>query len=174
MQGQRDNFKLAHRDLYRTMTDDILSNKPNPTFYRSERLSEPDNPNEILRALKRYDKVLDFDRYRSLPEECKGEYLKILYRNLKSGFIDLKPDNFNYYFNKKDNMKELRSYLDEFIKRGAVEFMNVCKPVTEMFMTEFSWGFENKERVIMFLNAYKGNLEDFGELYQDIKNEYQI
>ena len=71
-------------------------------------------------------------------------------------------------------MKELRSYLDEFIKRGAVEFMNVCKPVTEMFMTEFSWGFENKERVIMFLNAYKGNLEDFGELYQDIKNEYQI
>lgn len=172
-QGERDNFKLAHHDLFRNLTDDLLDNKPYPTSFKSgEYASKPDDPQEVISALKRYGMVLPHNCFFSLPDNLKSIYLKILYRNIKNGLISLDP-TYGYYPSRKNDKGALQEYVRDIIKMGAVDFMNIDDDITDSILNKLAWGFEDRDNVIRFLNAYQGDITKFDD-YNEIKQEYNL
>lgn len=174
VQGTRDNFRLAHNDLYRTMTDDVLDNKASTSHFRDGKYgTEKDNPEELMKALRRYDMILDHSKFSSLPEEYKSEYLKVMYRNIKNGYISLDPSH-GYYPGRKDNLRTIKEYVKDFVRYQAYYFMNINPSITQGILNELSWGYGIKKEVaINFVKSYNGDLsKDFPEDYEEVKEEF--
>lgn len=151
VRNPRDEFKIRYNDISRTAIDDILDNKTSP---RSMYDKSPD----ILKYLKRYPMVLKASLYISLPESIKPLYLKILYRNIKNGYININ-DNFSLY--NTYGIKELcdKSYISDIIKYNLTNFVNIDIAITKAIFSELSYTFlYDKQTFLNFLNAYTGDM----------------
>lgn len=171
--GPRDEFKLRYYgELDRTMTDDALSRKDSTSYYRDGKYgSAKEDPEQLLKALKRYPYVLEPSKFWSLPNEIKPKYLSMLYNNIRTGYVT--ASRFSDTPIKRLMDKE---YIKNIILYKAVKFINLDPKLTEALLHEFSWGFTvDKETVLMFLNAYQGNIaQDYPEDWEEIKSEYSL
>ena len=148
MRNRKQIFKLNESDL---KNDDILDNKTSP---RSMYGQSPD----ILKYLKRYPMALKASLYISLPESIKPLYLKILYRNIKNGYININ-DNFSLY--NTYGIKELcdKSYISDIIKYNLTNFVNLDIAITKAIFSELSYTLlYDKQTFLNFLNAYTGDM----------------
>lgn len=170
--GPRDEFKIRHGNIVRTMYDDVLDQSDNPTHYRKDgSLGQNDNPSDIIKALKRYPYILPKYRYFSLPNELKPVYLDVLYRNLRTGYINM---NGSYYG--ASTIKELTEdvYLDDIFKYKKFKFINLSPTLTRAIVMSLSWRYNlDKNTALGFINTYQGNLaKDYPEDWEFIKDEY--
>ena len=153
VKNPRDEFKVRNYDLLRTMTDDLNDAETSPNYFNDKTA-----PNEVLSSLKRYPMVLASSKYWSLPSEIKPTYLKLLYNNIKKGYVNL-HDAYSHY--STYGIKELcdRAYIQDIIKYGLVQYVNVDESVTRAIFSELTHAYSyDKETFEKFLNAYQGDM----------------
>lgn len=170
VKNPRDEFKLHNYDksFSRDMYTDILNGRSDPQYFKDgEYGGEADDSSKILAALKRYPMVLSANKFWALPEDIKGKYLRILLTNIQRGFINIK-DPYNWY--KTDGMRELQNdaYIRAICENGVVDYVNLNDRLASNIYYELSkdWKYEDKNMIMSFINAYKGNSED---VFEEIK-----
>ena len=161
------------------MYSDILQGKTDPSYFKtSDYIDNPDSSQKVLMALKRYPMVLSSKKFWSVPEEIKPQYLKILYDNIKKGFINLNDSYYGYSYYQTNPIKELCSdiYIDNIIKYKIFPYINLNDKLTYNIFWELSMGTwkYDKDTALGFLNTFNGDKDKYIDEINEIKEEYGI
>lgn len=179
VKNPRDEFKLHYSQFSNNMYSDILQGKTDPSYFKTgDYIDNPDSSQKVLMALKRYPMVLSSHKFWSMPEEIKPQYLKILYDNIKKGFINLNDSYYGYSYYQTNPIKELCSdnYIDNIIKYKIFPYINLNDKLTYNIFWELSMGTwkYDKDTALGFLNTFNGDKDKYIDEINEIKEEYGI
>lgn len=166
VKNPRDEFKVRNYNLYKTMLDDLLDSKTTPKY-----LGDAD-PITVLNALKRYPMVLPSNRYWGLPEEIKPKYLRILYQNIKRGFVSLN-DAYSHYttYGKEELCSNF--YIQDIVKYGLTQYVNLDESIAKSVFSELTKTFKYpKETFEKFLDSYRGDMSVISDYVEEIQYMY--